>query len=102
MKIWLDDERPMPDYYDTHVKTALECIALIKTGTVTHISLDHDLGCEHYSEPNNGYHVAKEIERLAYEGAIPPISMQVHTANPAGRKNICAALQAACKFWNKE
>ncbi len=44
MKVWPDDERPMPDGYDVHVRTASEAIDLLKTGQVTRMSLDHDLG----------------------------------------------------------
>lgn len=91
----------MPDYFDTAIKTAWECIALLQTGKVTDISLDHDLGCDHYVEPNNGYHVAKEIERLAYEGLIPRMNVWVHTQNPVGRKDIWAALRNADKYWKE-
>ena len=43
MKVYLDDERTTPDGW---VRTYWpeEAIALLKTGAVTEISLDHDLG----------------------------------------------------------
>src|SRR5439155_2676500 len=46
MKVWLDDRRspyPDPDSW-TWVRTPAEAIELLKTGEVTEISLDHDLG----------------------------------------------------------
>ena len=47
MKLWVDDIRKMPSWYDVWAKTADQAIAVLsvlKTGKVTHISLDHDLG----------------------------------------------------------
>jgi len=97
MKIWLDDERPMPPYYDIHCKTGEEAIELIKQGKVTTISLDHDLG-----DGITGYDVACFIEQAAFNNEIPPIRFRVHTQNIAGRKNICMALQNATRYWRKD
>jgi hypothetical protein len=94
MNIWLDDERPMPEGYDIHVKTAEEAIELLKSGKVTSISLDHDLG-----QDKTGYDVAKWIEEAAYDGRLAPIHLVIHTQNVAGRANIAAALQNANRFW---
>ena len=98
MKVWLDDERPMPDFFDTHVKTADEAIELIKTGNVEVISLDHDLAAVGV-DAKTGYDVAKFIEQYAYEGG-ERMTIMVHTQNPVGRKNICMACQNAYKFWD--
>lgn len=98
MKIWLDDERVMPQGFDFHAKTAKEAIRCLESGNVTEISLDHDLGLE---APNTtGYFVAQYIEMAAHNGWIAPIKWEVHSANPAGRKNIEAAMQSAERFWN--
>ena len=43
MKVWLDDERGAPEGW-MRVRWPDEAIALLKTGQVTHLSLDHDLG----------------------------------------------------------
>lgn len=43
MKLYLDDERPTPEGW-VGVKTYTECVAVLASGDVTHISLDHDLG----------------------------------------------------------
>lgn len=97
MKVWLDDERPMPSHYDIHVKTAIDAINLIKTGSVTQISLDNDLGPP---ECGQGRDVSKYIEEAAFKGEIPPIKCRVHTANSVARQEICAALQNAYKYWS--
>ncbi len=96
MRVWLDDERPMPEGYDVHVRTAPEAIDLIRSGRVELISLDHDLGPP---EAGTGYDVAKAIGEMAYHGRIPEMSFRVHTANPVGRKNIVDCLQNAKRFW---
>lgn len=95
MKVWLDDERPMPDRYDVHVKTAQEAIALLEQGVVTEISLDHDLGLV---EAGTGYMVAFHIEYMAYKGFAPPV-WRLHTANPVGRENMKNALMSAMDIY---
>ncbi len=95
MKLWVDDERPMPLDFDIHVKTAREAIAQIDTGKITVISFDHDLG-----EEENGYTVASYIEAGAYFGTIGKMELRIHSANPVGVKNIQLAFQGARKFWN--
>lgn len=94
--LWLDDERPMPNNFDIHCKTAYEAIELLKTGKVTRISLDHDLGDD--DKFGTGYTVAKYIEAAIYNNEISMPRCGVHTQNPVGRANICAALQSAQKF----
>ena len=98
MRVWLDDIREPPEGW-TWVKTAPECIELLKTGQVTHISLDHDLGTDHCVSPNNGYDVAKWIEEAAYNKSIPMISCRLHTQNAVGRKSMASALQNAYRYW---
>ena len=97
MRIWLDDVRPMPSDFDKHVKTEQEAIDILKTGEVTHISFDHDLG---EFENGTGYNVAKFIEANAYDGTIRYLTWTIHSANPVGRQNIEAAMNAAERFWN--
>lgn len=96
MKIWLDDTRAMPPFYDVHVKTADEAIEFIKKGEVTHISLDYDLG--YYQK--TGLAVANYIEQHAEE--LNPINLRVHTSHIAGRKEICEVLQRAYKKWHSD
>jgi hypothetical protein len=95
MRIWLDDERSMPPTFDVHCKTANEAIELLKSGEVTKISLDHDLGqgCK------TGYEVAKFIEESAYNGTLDKIRLAVHSQNPVGKERIRQALCNAQRYW---
>lgn len=97
MKLWVDDERPMPEGFDYHVKTAKEAIELLDSGKVTEISLDHDLGAEEIHK--TGYMIAQWIEIAAHNHWIPPLEWHIHSANPVGRKNMEMALRNADRFW---
>jgi len=95
MRIWLDDTRPMPDGFDLAVDNEFLLEVLISNGKVSHLSLDNDLGIGNGS----GYGVACFIEKLAANGMLNPISWEIHTSNPAARKQIEQALHNAEKFW---
>jgi len=97
MRVWLDDERPMPDSFDWHVTTADGAIALLETGLVTNISLDHDLG---HKENGTGYDVACWIEQAAFERRLPRLMWDLHTANPVGMQKMLAALINANTHWD--
>ena len=58
MKIYLDDERPTPKGWH-RVYWPEEAIVLLQQGTVTEISLDHDLGDDAHG---TGYDVVLWIE----------------------------------------
>lgn len=94
MKVWVDDVRPMPPDFDIWLRNADAAIRTLRTGGVTHMSLDHDLG-----EEKTGYDIAKFIEEAAYKKLLAPMTVVVHSANPVGRKNIMAALKRAELFW---
>lgn len=98
MKIYLDDIRENPYPYHIPVRNAPVAIEFIKTGNVTHISFDHDLG-----EPENGtgYDVAVAIEELAFNDKIKPIKWTIHSANPVGRVNIERAMRSADRYWER-
>ena len=88
MKVYLDDERTTPDGW---VRTYWpeEAIALLKTGAVTEISLDHDLGDD---ARGTGYSVLLWLEeQVAVHGMVPPI-MHVHSANASARQKMEAAI----------
>ena len=92
MRIFLDDVRnPTPDLGEVIVvrdaKTALD---LVKTGLVTWISFDHDLGTE-----LTGYSVAMLIEEMVFMEEIKCPEWRIHSANPVGRQKIAMAMQAA-------
>lgn len=94
MKIWLDDERPMPPEFDIWLRTADSAIRTLRVGGVTRISLDHDLG-----EELTGYDVAKFIEEAAYKKTLAPMEVTIHSANAVGRKNMEVAIQRANMYW---
>jgi hypothetical protein len=87
----------MPKDYDVHVKTAQHAINIIKTGCVTHISFDHDLG----DGNGKGYDVASHIEQAAYCNEIPRIVWDVHSQNVPGTLSISLAMRQADKFWQQ-
>jgi len=95
LRLWLDDERPMPAGFDVHVKTANEAISLIRSGGVSIVSLDHDLG----ENEMTGYEVAKFIEEGAFQGSLIPMEVRVHSANPVGAKNMAFCIDNAKRFW---
>jgi hypothetical protein len=106
MRVWLDDDRDPTDEFIQRefgaeadmlwVKTAAECVAVLKAGGVASISLDHDLGA---AENGTGYDVAKWIEKAAFDGVLPRLAWRLHTASPIGRKSMMAALRNADAFW---
>jgi len=98
LRLWLDDCRPLPAGWDVMVQTAPEAIALIASGVVSAISLDHDLGP---AEAGTGYDVARWIEEAAHEGVIPQLDWRLHTDNPVGRERMRAALVNADRFWER-
>ncbi len=95
MKVYLDDERVAPAGW-TQVRWPDEAIKLLQAGAVTHFSLDHDLGND---QRGTWYDVLLWIEReVALCQFIPPASIEVHSANPAGRKRMLAAIESIMKI----
>lgn len=95
MKIWLDDERPIPEGYDTYCRTAEQAIQFIKQGVVDEISLDNDLGTG-YTE---GKEVARFIERETLLGNLGRIKLRAHTSNVSARQDMHAAFRNIYKYW---
>lgn len=90
MKVFLDDERVTPDGW---VRTFWpeDVIALLETGQVTELSLDHDLGDD---EHGTGYTVLLWLEeQVAVHGMLPP-AIRVHSANASARLKMEAAIAA--------
>ena len=90
MKIYMDDVREAPDGW-TRTYSAHETIALLEANgrSVTHLSLDHDLGfCV-----APGYNVVLYLrERWENSGVEPPAVVLVHSANPVGRQSMEQAI----------
>ena len=90
-RVWLDDVRPAPEGW-TRAYTAREAIALLETGGVVKISLDHDLGDE--TTCGTGYEVATWIEEaVALHGFEPP-AIRIHSANVVGRERMQRAIDS--------
>jgi hypothetical protein len=89
MKIYLDDLREAPAGW-TRTYWPEDTIKLLYTESVTHLSLDHDLGND---ERGTGYDVLTWIEeQIVYKGYIPPPNIQVHSANVSAKKKMIAAI----------
>ena len=90
MKVYLDDEREAPHGW-VRTRWPVDTIELLKTGEVTDLSLDHDLGDD---ERGTGYDVLFWIEeQVAMEGFVPP-AMSVHSANSSARIKMEAGIRA--------
>ena len=94
MKVFLDDERVAPDRW-RQVRWPEEAIDLLKTGDVTVISLDHDLGDD---EHGTGYDVILwREEAVATAGFVPP-KIEVHSANPSARQKMEAGIASLTRL----
>jgi len=90
MNVYLDDERATPEGW-VRVYWPDEAIELLKSGDVTEISLDHDLGDD---ERGTGYDVVLWIEeQVALHGFKPP-AMKVHSANVSARTKMENGIRA--------
>ncbi len=77
MRVWLDDDRPMPPGFTHCCRTAREAIDLLCTGEVTEIDLDYDLGEDSLA---TGLDVALFIEEGAKYGTLKKMKMGVHSS----------------------
>ncbi len=84
MKVYLDDERTTPDGWE-RVYWPEEAIELLKSGNVTDISLDHDLGDD---EHGTGYDVVLWIEEAVITNNFTPPNISVHSANSSARQKM--------------
>lgn len=73
MKLWLDDIRPAPEGWEW-VLTADDAIDAMRTGTVTHASLDNDLG----EDQQEGRRV---VYFMAENDLWPSEGIDIHSAN---------------------
>jgi hypothetical protein len=90
MKVYLDDERQTPDGW---VRTFWpeEAIALLQTGNVRELSLDHDLGDD---ERGTGYDVVLWIEEAVALRRFTPPTIHVHSANASAREKMLAGIES--------
>ena len=87
MKIYLDDIREPPDGW-LHVRWPYEALRLLRTGDVTEISLDHDLGDD---SRGTGYDVLEWIAAQVVANALVPPVIESHTENLMARQKMEAA-----------
>ena len=90
MRVFLDDERTTPDGW-VRVYWPDEAIALLETGQVDELSLDHDLGDD---ERGTGYDVVLWVEEAAALRGFRPPKMSVHSANSSARQKMQAGIDA--------
>ena len=88
MKIYLDDERNAPEGW-IQARWPQEVIEFLKTGQVTDVSLDHDLGND---RRGTGYDVLLWIEEAVVNDKFNPPRMGVHSANTSARGKMEAAI----------
>jgi hypothetical protein len=101
IKVFLDDERPVPPGW-IHARWPEDVIELLKNGDVDEISLDHDLAdtlmegqgyCPSVKE-RTGYDVLLWIEeQVILHNFIPP-KISIHTSNPSARQKMEAAKES--------
>ena len=94
MKLFLDDEREAPMGW-VRVRWPEEAIELLKTGRVTDLSLDHDLGDD---ERGTGYDVVRWIEEAVATGGFVPPRIAVHSANAPARAKMEAGVERIRQF----
>lgn len=94
MKVFLDDERATPAGW-TRVYWPEEAIALLESGRVEEISLDHDLGDD---EHGTGYDVVLWIEEAVATRGFKPPRMQVHSANSSARQKMEQGIAAIVRL----
>jgi len=94
LKVFLDDERRAPDGW-VLVRWPDEAIKLLEAGGVTHLSLDHDLGDD---LRGTGYDVLLWIEKQVVLQSFVPPEITIHSANPAARQRMLAAVDAIMKL----
>lgn len=90
MKLWLDDERPAPKGW-LPIRWPQDMTVVLETNNVEEISLDHDLGDD---DTGTGYDVLLWIEEQVFTNpsfVLPKVN--IHTANPAARIRMEAALE---------
>ncbi len=99
LKVWLDDrpERDPPAEEGwTIVRTPAEVVALLETGEVEELSLDHDLALwdESGREITGDEVVTWLMEAVVTRSFAPPKQIVVHSGNPAGRRRMELGIEA--------
>jgi hypothetical protein len=100
MKVFLDDVRDAPKGWIL-AETVEQTNTYLRSGIVTHLSLDHDLGFDCEGNERTGYEVLCWIEwQVIEKGFIPPI-LTIHSANPVGRAKMLQAIKSIERYSNE-
>lgn len=94
MRGYLDDERRSPIGW-VRVYWPKEAIALLESGQVEEISLDHDLGDD---ERGTGYDVVLWIEEAVATRGFRAPRISVHSANSSARQKMEAGIASIEKL----
>ncbi|WP_019938420.1 cyclic-phosphate processing receiver domain-containing protein [Bordetella sp. FB-8] len=98
MKVFLDDERQAPEGW-VSARWREETIALFETGTVTQISLDHDLGDD---ERGTSYDMLLWIEDAVFMRKFSPSSITIHSANAPAQIKMLSAVDSIMKHVSRQ
>jgi hypothetical protein len=85
VRLWLDDMRPAPPGW-LWARSVNEAVELCAEHTITHMSLDHDLGY-FASEGGDG---SRFTDWLAEHDKWPERGFRVHSSNPVGVRSMLA------------
>lgn len=96
MKVYLDDERAAPSGW-VQVRWPADAIELLKTGQVTDLSLDHDLGDD---TRGTGYDVILWVEEAVATQAFVPPHIVVHSANTSARTKMELGIESIRRLAN--
>ena len=96
MRIFLDDERQPPDNTWLRLNWPTEVIEYLKTGKVTELSLDHDLGDIFQVPERTGYDVVLWMEEAVNTTDFIPPKIKIHSANPVAWTKMLAGIN---KIW---
>lgn len=94
MRVFLDDERPTPDGW-VRVYWPDEAIALLQSGQVEELSLDHDLGDD---ARGTGYDVVVWIEEAVALNGFRPPRIAVHSANASARQKMESGIRSIVRL----
>jgi hypothetical protein len=98
MKVFLDDCRSAPEGWIL-VRHAMDAIAHLRNNSVTHLSLDHDLGDDIIE---TGYDVILWIEEaVAMKNFIPP-EITIHSSNPSAHRKMQLGINKIKQLAKKE
>ena len=104
MKVYLDDCRATPPGF-TRTWTVEQTIKLLESKSVTHLSLDNDLGIP--GKENEGYQVVRWLENLcdprnpSHDKDFPIPEIVVHSGNASAREDMNKGIAKLNQWKNK-